>query len=425
MSHEILATYRLQLNAKFGFKDAAALADYLQALGISHVYTSPLLQATPGSTHGYDVIDHSKVSADLGGEEEFARMCSAFQQNSLNMIVDIVPNHMAISGAGNRWWWEVLENGPCSKFASYFDVDWDSPEQHLRNLMLLPVLGDHYGRVLEAGELQLARQGARFLVQYKDRTFPLAPRSLGHFLTSAALRCNSEMLSFIADGLSGLPLPTATDIEHITRRHRDKQLFESMLDDLISNNEVVARAIDALVAETNADPDLLDKVLDGQNYRLAFWRTADRDLGYRRFFDINTLVGLRMENQQAFVEAHALPLRWAAEGLIDGMRIDHVDGLRDPTTYLQKLHDAAPSTTIVVEKILVPGEKLRNDWPVAGTTGYDFLNLCNGLFVDREGEEPLSRFYAKFTGDTLDYKALCRQKKRAIMNGSLGSDLNP
>jgi (1->4)-alpha-D-glucan 1-alpha-D-glucosylmutase len=424
VSLEIRATYRLQLTSHFGFRQAAALTDYLAALGISHIYISPCLQATPGSSHGYDVVDPSQVSIDLGGEDGFTALCEALRRNSMSMVVDIVPNHMAISGSGNRWWWDVLENGPSSKFASYFDVEWDSPEQRLRNIVLLPVLGDHYGRVLEAGELQVARDGANFTIRYKDRTFPVAPRSLGVLLASAALRCNSEMLSFIADGLEGLPLPTSTDHDHISRRHRDKQLFQSLLDDLIRDNQVVTRAIDTVLAETNADPDLLDAVLDRQNYRLAFWRTAERDLGYRRFFDINTLVGLRTENQEVFADVHALPLRWASEELIEGLRIDHLDGLRDPAAYLQRLRDAAPQIWIVVEKILAPTERLRGDWPVAGTTGYDFLNLCNGLFVDPAGAEPLSRFYAGFTGDSLDYENLCREKRRAVMNEGLGSDLN-
>jgi (1->4)-alpha-D-glucan 1-alpha-D-glucosylmutase len=422
VSREILATYRLQLHSDFGFREAAALADYLAALGISHVYCSPCLQATPGSAHGYDVIDHSQVSADLGGEEEFARMCAVLGERLLGLVVDLVPNHMAISGWGNQWWWDVLENGPSSKFAAYFDVEWDPPEERLRNLVLLPVLGDHYGRVLEAGELQLVRNGAKFVIRYKDRIFPVAPRSIGVLLTSAALRCNSEMLSFLAEGLAGLPLPTATD--DITRRHRDKQLLGFMLADLISEHEVVARTIDRVVAEINADPNLLDELLERQNYRLAFWGTAERDLGYRRFFDINTLVGLRTETQAVFDEIHALPLRWTSEGLIDGVRIDHVDGLRDPTAYLQRLHDAAPHAWIVVEKILMPGERLRSDWPVAGTTGYDFLNLCNGLFIDPAAEEPLTRFYTEFTGESSDFTALCREKKRAVLSESLGSDLN-
>jgi (1->4)-alpha-D-glucan 1-alpha-D-glucosylmutase len=422
VSREILATYRLQLQSNFGFREAAALADYLAELGISHVYCSPCLQATPGSAHGYDVIDHSQVSADLGGDEEFARMCAVLRERFLGLVVDIVPNHMAIGGWGNQWWWDVLENGPSSKFAAHFDVEWESPEQRLRNLVLLPVLGDHYGRVLEAGELQLVRNGAKFVIRYKDRIFPVAPRSIGVLLTSAALRCNSEMLSYLAEGLAGLPLPTATD--DISRRHRDKQLLGFMLADLISEHEVVARTIDRVVAEINADPNLLDELLERQNYRLALWRTAERDLGYRRFFDINTLVGLRTERQAVFDEIHALPRRWAAEGLIDGMRIDHVDGLRDPTAYLQRLHDAAPQAWIVVEKILTAGEKLRTDWPVAGTTGYDFLNLCNGLFIDPAAEEPLTRFYSEFTGESTDFEALCRDKKRAVLSESLGSDLN-
>jgi (1->4)-alpha-D-glucan 1-alpha-D-glucosylmutase len=424
VSIEILATYRLQLTAEFGFKEATSIVGYLSELGISHIYSSPVLQAGPGSTHGYDVVDHSRVSADLGGLDGFERLCAVLRDRSMGLVIDIVPNHMAIGGADNRWWWDVLENGPASKFASYFDVEWDSPERRLHNLVLLPWLGDHYGRVLEAGDLKLVRDGAKFTIQYKDRSFPVAPRSLGALLESAALACNSARLSFIADGLLTLPLPTAIDQADITRRHRDKLVLQALLDDLIEKNEMVAKAVDSVIDATNADPDLLDVVLDSQNYRLAFWRTADRDLGYRRFFDINSLVGLRIENQPVFADVHALPLRWVAEGLVQGLRVDHVDGLRDPTEYVQRLAESSGHTWIVVEKILAPAEKLHGDWPVAGTTGYDFLNLCNGLFVDPAAEKPLSDFYASFTGEPVDYESFCRDKKRAILDEGLGSDLN-
>jgi len=424
VSIEIHSTYRLQLTGEFGFKQAAAIVGYLSELGISHIYSSPILQAGPGSTHGYDVVDHGRVSTDLGGADGFEHLSASLRDRSMGLVIDIVPNHMAIGGSDNRWWWDVLENGPSSKFASYFDVEWDSPEQRLHNLVLLPWLGDHYGRVLEASELKLARGGSDFAVIYKERSFPVAPRSLGTLLASAALGCNSARLSFIADGLVNLPLPTATDQVDIVRRHRDKLVLQTLLEELIANNETVTKAIDAVIDATNADPDLLDAVLDRQNYRLAFWRTADRDLGYRRFFDINSLVGLRIENQPVFDDVHQLPLRWIADGLVDGLRVDHVDGLRDPTGYVQRLAESSSHTWIVVEKILAPTEKLHSDWPVAGTTGYDFLNLCNGLFVDPAGEKPLTDFYASFTGEPTDYQSFCREKKRAIMDGGLGSDLN-
>ena len=254
MSHEIRATYRLQLNRDFGFDDATALVDYLAALGISHVYCSPILQAAPGSSHGYDVVDHSRVSEDLGGEAGFTRLCDALKLHSMSIILDVVPNHMAINPTYNRWWWDVLENGHSSKFASYFDVDWEASEQRLRDIVLLPILGDHYGRVVEAGELQLFRSGPSFKIRYHERLFPVGPRSLGSLLASAALRCSSETLSFIGEGLMNLPRPNVTEAEDISRRHRDRQVLYSMLEELLARNEAVGRATTQLSPKPTPTP---------------------------------------------------------------------------------------------------------------------------------------------------------------------------
>ena len=314
------ATYRLQLRPGFGFDEAAAVVLYLRDLGVSHVYCSPYLQASPGSTHGYDVVDHSRVNEELGGAEAHARFLGALAEHGLGQVLDIVPNHMAIGGFENRWWWDVLENGPSSEYASFFDVDWDPPEAKLRNTVLLPILGDHYGRVLEAGEIRVERVGDSFVVRYHEHSAPIAPGTL-----------------------------------------------------------------DADVDEINADPDLLDALLERQHYRLAYWRTAGRELDYRRFFDITTLAGLRVEDEHVLKATHGLVLSWVAEGVVDGLRIDHPDGLRDPEGYLRALAQRAPEAWVVVEKILEPEEELPSSWPVAGTTGYDFLNVVGGLFVDPEG----------------------------------------
>ena len=319
----LTATYRLQLRADFPFDAAAGISDYLSELGITHAYCSPYLQAAPGSTHGYDVIDYTRPNVELGGEEGFRRFVAALKNVQLGQVLDIVPNHMAISTAANWWWADVLENGPSSHFAWYFDVEWEPPEARLRNTVLIPILRDQYGRVLEAGELQIVRQGAEFHVRYEDNTYPISPSSLGPVLGRAARQANSDALAFLADAFSELPRPTATDRASVRRRHRDKAVLREQLRRLLEDDPFVATAIDQTIGEMNGDPDSLHALLDLQNYRLAWWRSADRDLGYRRFFDIDTLIGLRMEDEQVFQDTHRRVLEWVREGAIDGLRIDH------------------------------------------------------------------------------------------------------
>jgi (1->4)-alpha-D-glucan 1-alpha-D-glucosylmutase len=418
------ATYRVQLHSGFTFDDAADLTDYLAELGISHLYCSPYLQATPGSTHGYDVVDHRRVNEDLGGAAGHARMHSALRKRGLGQILDIVPNHMAIVSPYNPWWWDVLENGPASNYASYFDVDWATPEMRLRNSVLIPVLGDQYGEILESGAIQLDRDGAAMTVRYHEHRFPVAPRSFDTILSAAALRCGSDELAFLADSFGRLPLPTATDLESTRRRHREKDVLQTLLTRLIREQREVGPAIDAVIAEVNSHPDSLHLLLERQNFRLAYWRAASRDLGYRRFFDINTLVGLRMEDQHVFADTHFLVLRWLADDTLDGVRIDHIDGLRDPEQYLRWLRQAQPNAWILVEKILESGESLRESWPIAGTTGYEFMNTVGGLLVDPAGERPLTRFYNEFTGESADFQSLVLEKKDRVMREVLGSDLN-
>jgi (1->4)-alpha-D-glucan 1-alpha-D-glucosylmutase len=419
-----LSTYRVQLRSEFAFADAAAIAGYLADLGVTHLYSSPYLQAAPGSAHGYDVVDPTRVSEDLGGEEAHARMCRALGAAGLGQVLDVVPNHMAISDRRNVWWWDVLENGAASRYAAYFDVDWHSPQARLRDTVLLPILGDHYGRVLEAGELVLVRRGGRFEIHYHEHRMPVAPRSLDTLILGAAERCGSPDLAFIADSLALLPPATATDRASIVRRHRDKEVLSGQLARLAAETPTVAAALDAATADVNADPDRLDELLQRQNYRPAFWRTAGQELDYRRFFDVHNLIGLRMEDERVFADTHALVLRWLKEGVLDGLRIDHPDGLRDPEEYFERLRDEAPDAWIVVEKILEPGEVLRESWPVQGTTGYDFLRLAAGLFVDPAGEEPLTRLYTEITGESGDWPALVHAKKLLVLGDMLASDVN-
>jgi (1->4)-alpha-D-glucan 1-alpha-D-glucosylmutase len=422
VSSERRATYRLQLGPGLGFERAAELVPYLATLGVSHLYLSPCLQARPGSAHGYDVVDFRRPSAELGGETGWSRLCAAVQAHGMGVLLDIVPNHMAVGSGDNSWWWDVLENGPSSRYAAYFDIDWERTRR-AEEALLLPVLGDHYGRVLEAGELSLEREGTRFCLRYGPHRFPAAPRSLPDFLAPAAERCGSALLAFAARVLLALPLPTATDRASVERRHRDKGALYVLLDRLLVEEPEVRDAVDAEVQRLRRDPDRLDAFLGHQNYRLAFWRIASRELGYRRFFDIDPLVALRVEDPGVFADTHALVLRWLEQGAIDGVRVDHIDGLRDPLAYLQRLRAARADAWIVVEKILEPSERLPADWPVDGTTGYDFLNLVGGLFVDEAGEKPLTQLYASVTGEPVDYAALLLECKRHVLDELLGSDL--
>ena len=419
-----LATYRLQLNSDFGFDDAAALAPYLAALGVSHVYCSPYLQANRGSSHGYDVVDPTRLSQDLGGEAAHRRMCDAFAAAGLGQVLDIVPNHMAIAGRRNHWWWDVLENGPASVYASYFDVDWDPPEHKLHNRVLMPILDDHYGRVLEAGRLRLEREGGSFTVRFEDHALPVAPDTLDLVLAGAAEACGSDELAFLSSAAARLPRVHVTDRKGLLQRHREKEVLRRRLDDLLGREPAVAVAVDGVVAAINAVPDRLDSVLERQNYRVARWRTAGWELSYRRFFDINNLAALRVEEDHVFEDTHALVLRWVREGVLDGLRVDHPDGLRDPEAYFRRLRREAGEAWLVAEKVLLPGERLPMDWPIDGTTGYDFLNRAGGLFVDPRGAAPLERTWAEFTGAGEDFEQLAYRKKHQAMEDLLAADVN-
>ncbi|MFP4513636.1 MAG: alpha-amylase family glycosyl hydrolase, partial [Acidimicrobiales bacterium] len=270
------ATYRVQLRPEFGFEDAAAVADYLAALGVSHLYASPYLQAAPGSTHGYDVIDHAKVNDELGGEAGHRRMVAALGEAGLGQVVDLVPNHMAIGPRGNRWWWDVLENGRSSRFASHFDVDWDPPGESMRNRVLMPILGDHYGRALERGEITVGwSPESRFVVSYYDHVLPSAPRSLDVVLLGAAERCDSsgaDHLAFIGSSLARLPSLSREPGADVATRHRDKEVLYQQLARLAGDDPAVGQAVRDEVRALNADVDALDRFLDRQNYRLAYWR---------------------------------------------------------------------------------------------------------------------------------------------------------
>jgi len=417
------STYRLQLHAGFTFDDAATVAEYLTRLGVSHVYCSPYLQAAPGSMHGYDVIDHQRVNEELGGEAGHHRFCSRLASLRLGQILDIVPNHMAM-GPGNRNWWDVLENGQSSRFATWFDIDWHSSEVKLQNKVLIPVLGDQYGRALSAGHIQIDRDDGAMCIRYIDHRYPMAPRSLPIILERAGRYMSSPTLSFLADSLSRLPMPEASDAEGILSRHRDKGVIYGLLQRFCEEHAKASQAIDDAVRDLNADHDALDELLNLQHYRLAYWRTADQELGYRRFFDVNTLIGLRVEREHVFTATHKRVLEWLSQGILDGVRVDHPDGLRDPLQYFVRLRQRAPGAWIIGEKILEPGEFLRENWPIEGTSGYDFLNVCNSWLIHPEGLVEITQTYRDFTKDSSDFEAMAHEKKLNVEQEALGSDVN-
>ncbi len=417
-------TYRIQLCPEFDFHDVTRIASYLAGLGISHVYLSPVLQAAAGSSHGYDVVDPGKVNRELGGEEGFKKMIEVLEAEGLGVVIDIVPNHMAISGPENCWWQDVLENGPSSAYAAFFDVEWEGPEAYLKNRIMLPVLENQYGKVLEAGLIHVRREGARLFVVYRDHLFPVAPRSMKYLLLKAGWRCASEKLQYFGEALGNLPLPTATDLENTRRRHRNKEVIFQFLQRHLAEHPREASVLDDCIDELNGDISGLDGFLEKQNYRLSWWRKSREDLGYRRFFDINSLVALRVEDEVVFAETHRLPLQWVASKNVQGLRIDHIDGLKDPLEYLQRLRRAAPEAWVVVEKILAPGEGLRDGWPVHGTTGYDFLNVVNGLFVKHGAEGAMTRLYEEFTGLRESCDEMAFEKKIQVADDLFGSDFH-
>jgi (1->4)-alpha-D-glucan 1-alpha-D-glucosylmutase len=416
------ATYRVQLHGGFTFDDAAAIVPYLAALGVSHLYTSPILQAAPGSTHGYDVVDHARINTELGGADGYERLLAVLADHGMGHVLDIVPNHMAIAGRANAWWWDVLENGPASRHAHAFDIDWAGRDAQSTARVLVPVLADQIGRVLEAGELAVARQGGSFTVCYFDHELPLSPRTLDELLGQAAVAAGSDELGSLATAFGHLPHATDTDPAAMAERHRDKELLRERLAALVDREPAVAAAVDARLALVNGDADALDGLLLRQNFRLASWRTASEELDYRRFFNIETLVGLRVEDPSVFAPAHALIAELVGRGAVQELRVDHVDGLGDPAEYLERLDALSGGTPVVVEKILEGDEELPA-WPVAGTTGYEFARRVDGLFVDRAAEAAVTAAYVGFTGDDRTYEDVVVGAKQHIMRDELRAEV--
>src|SRR5262245_8349122 len=512
-----MATYRLQFNHLFTLKQASAILDYLRCLGISDCYASPLFMARPGSLHGYDVIDPTKLNPELGTREDFNEFSAQLKRLGMGLLMDVVPNHMCVAGSGNQWWNDVLENGPSSRYASFFDIDWSPPKENLANKTLLPILGDQYGRVLENREIHLVYQRGAFFVNYYETRLPIASRTSISILNAALDDLKAKLdeadphrleLESIITALSHLPPRTDTDPEKVRERLREKEIAKRRLAELVAESREVSDTLKKTVKEFNGvrgdarSFDRLEELLAEQAYLLCFWRVAADEINYRRFFDINELAAIRVEEPEVFSSVHELVFRLVKEGHVTGLRIDHIDGLHDPEQYLRHLQGGCrkalrrlasaaadrglliadcgskeisiatsqsadpggrfgvkypqsenpqsairnpqsenprPSTLdprpsqqsaierpfyVAVEKILGHDERLRESWAAHGTTGYDFLNLLNGLFVDAQNAEAFRKLYRRLAGVESDFVDVAYESKKLILQTAMSSELH-
>lgn len=433
-------TYRLQLHAGFGFDAARSVVPYLHDLGVTHLYLSPVLQAGHGSTHGYDTVDYSRPSDALGGDHALAALAATVAEHGMGIVVDFVPNHMSTDPTANRWWRDVLAHGRGSPWAEVFDVDWEPVKDELHGRILLPVLGAPYGEVLESGSLELVIEDGLATVRGAGIDVPVDPRELprilGHDLDALRRRLGDQHpelaeLQSIVTGLRHLPARTETDPARVRERQREAEVHRERLARLLATSAAVRTHVAAAVAAlrgTTGRPesfDALHALLEAQAYRLAHWRTASHEINYRRFFDVNGLAGVRMEQPRVFDATHALLARLVADGRVVGVRLDHVDGLFDPEEYLNRLRARLGDRPwIIVEKILGAHERLPETWPVAGTSGYDFLNDVSGILVDARGRGPLLRTWQRFTRSRERFDDVVLRGKRHIMDTSMASELN-
>jgi (1->4)-alpha-D-glucan 1-alpha-D-glucosylmutase len=424
------ATYRVQLHKGFNFEQLAQIIPYLDDLGISDVYASPIFRATPGSTHGYDVCDPNEINAELGGMDGLTKVSGHLRERDMGLLVDFVPNHMGIAVPYNWRWMDVLEHGHLSRFASFFDIEWNPRQTLLQERILVPLLHDFYGRVLEAGDIQLKYEKAAFWVYYRTLRFPFRPESYGTILQRLAWFKNpgtplAQKLEQLAEQFRGLPKPSATEsVEEAEQRNRQSTNLRHELATLLETENLNAD-LDLVLAALNGKPgdtasfDNLHQILEEQNYRLAFWKSGTQEINYRRFFAIDTLVGLHMEAPQVFDECHRLLNNLIEKNIVTGVRIDHIDGLWDPTEYLQRISQLGrkgqPPFYLVVEKILNDGEQLPEDWAAHGTTGYDFTGNLINLFIESRNETAFTRAYQEFTGMTLNPHEEAYQLKLFVM----------
>ena len=434
MSHEPrsisavpVSTYRLQLHKEFTLRHALELVDYLARLGVSHVYASPILTARPGSTHGYDIVDHNQLNPELGTPADFDAFVSALHARGMGLVLDIVPNHMGVGGRDNAWWLDTLKWGEQSPYARFFDIDFKTNRRGMRGKVMIPVLGELYGKVLESGGITLRFDAAfgGFNAWYHEHCFPIDPRDYARILAAAG-------------DAPAAHRPLLERLAQLARQEGDVyqqgRALESELLAAAQRDPALARHLEQAAAALNGTPGNLESwlplhaLLQEQSYRPSYYRAAADEINYRRFFNINDLAGIRVELEELFEETHRLVLRWVSEGKVQGLRIDHIDGLYDPRTYCQRLQTRAgrpeQPAYIVVEKILAPHERLPHDWPIAGTSGYDSLNVINGVFVDQSNERSVDRVYRHFTRRHASFDDVLTASKQLIMQAALASEMN-
>src|SRR5882672_2313426 len=442
-------TYRLQFNRWFAFSQAREIVPYLNALGVSDVYASPYFQASPDSLHGYDITDHNNLNAAIGSREDYDAWVAELNARSMGQVLDFVPNHVGIAEPLNEWWMDVLENGPSSRYAPYFDIDWQPLKSDLRDKVLLPILTDQYGRVLERGELQVRFEEGTFYLLYGERRLPIAPGTYRYVL-EIALRNLTEHkeedfyaeLQSILTALEYLPKRTETDPKRIAERIREKEIIKRRLERRCAEAPQVQQAIEKALVQINGEPgdprsfDALDQLLNAQSYRLAFWRVAAEEINYRRFFDVNDLAAIRVELPKVFDAIHRLVLELVNAGAVTGLRIDHPDGLYLPREYFEKLQQRCSKALgiglpkdgraiyMLAEKILAGSETLPKEWRVHGTTGYDFANEVTQLLVDSSAETAITRTFHRFIGHSVPFGHLLYAKKLQVMKLSLANDVD-
>jgi (1->4)-alpha-D-glucan 1-alpha-D-glucosylmutase len=477
-----VSTYRVQMNRDFRFTDALRIVRYLHDLGISDIYASPYFATKRGSLHGYDIVNPNMLNPEVGTDEEYDAFMNELQKYGMGQILDIVPNHMCVESPDNLWWMDVLENGPSSLYANYFDIEWEPVKAELKDKVLLPILGAQYGNVLEKGEIKLAFENGAFFICYYDNKFPVIPKTylniLRHRLDDleSALHTDNpdlvELLSIIT-ALTHLPPYTETDPEKVGERYREKEIIKKRLSDLYGKSPEIKSFLDENLRLFNGTPekpssfDLLDELLRMQAYRLSYWRVATEEINYRRFFDINGLAALRVENPLVFEAAHQLTMRLIGEGKVTGLRVDHPDGLYNPAEYFRtlqrqcflqtRLHysqqlreevnlpaerevlgaqvleqyrdilSADPQFKpfyIVGEKILLKDERMPDDWNIFSTTGYVFLNTLNGIFVKAENARAFDSIYSRFVRTRPHFQDILYENKKLIMQVAMASEVN-
>ncbi len=437
-----VSTYRLQFNAGFTFRDATAVVPYLSRLGITECYCSPLLAARPNSPHGYDISDHTRLNPDLGSEEDFEAFTAALAAHDMGLILDFIPNHMGTDSSSNLWWRDVLENGRSSPYAKFFDIDWHPAKNELKRKTLLPILSDQYGVVLENGEIQIRFEDGAFSLQYSGFNLPLNLKAMGMLfrynleaLDAERSTENPHIREFLSilSQLDHIPAYTETNPALVQEGCRERKVAQKRLAELVRDSPLIREHIEQNVRKFNGQPgqpgsyDLLHELLESQPYRISYWRTAMHEINYRRFFDINELAGIHMEDAQVFEATHSLVMQLIRRGVVTGLRLDHVDGLLDPTEYFKRLNASCMETTpiyIVAEKILSNGESLRQDWEIHGTTGYEFLNDLNGLFVHPQSAQIFKQIHARFVGRKEFFFDVVYESKKLIIMTSMASELN-